>query len=323
MLDKPGGMLYNEINKHGGKGTVDNLNYNDQSIVLPRRCEFRVSVEDLTLRVLTTSASYNEPAPITGSSGHPHAYCEVFVCVNSEAVLMTEKEKSVLRRGMIAIVPPGVSHVCLSTDRNGWDSIGLLVSRRRVRGCENLYDQIAGFLYGSSIRIFKDEESIAGRLYSISSGIENGRLRAPLTILMDLLALREASCLPASQKAPSDKGNYDINRLAQLEQLINVYYSSNITLEKAAMELFISKSQLTRLVRQHYGMTFHKLISSYRVNAAAKLLCDTDLPADKISAIVGFRTKSCFYKAFMEKFDATPNAFRKAYPTRNPAMNAD
>ena len=54
--------------------------------------------------------------------------------------------------------------------------------------------------------------------------------------------------------------------------------------EKAAMELFISKSQLTRLVRQHYGMTFHKLISSYRVNAAAKLLCDTDLPADKISA---------------------------------------
>lgn len=53
------------------------------------------------------------------------------------------------------------------------------------------------------------------------------------------------------------------------------------------MELFISKSQLTRLVRQHYGMTFHKLISSYRVNAAAKLLCDTDLPADKISAIVG------------------------------------
>lgn len=140
---------------------------------------------------------------------------------------------------------------------------------------------------------------------------------------MDLLALREASCLPASQKAPSDKGNYDINRLAQLEQLINVYYSSNITLEKAAMELFISKSQLTRLVRQHYGMTFHKLISSYRVNAAAKLLCDTDLPADKISAIVGFRTKSCFYKAFMEKFDATPNAFRKAYPTRNPAMNAD
>ena len=38
---------------------MDNLNYNDQSIVLPRRCEFRVSVEDLTLRVLTTSASYN------------------------------------------------------------------------------------------------------------------------------------------------------------------------------------------------------------------------------------------------------------------------
>ena len=52
---------------------MDNLNYNDQSIVLPRRCEFRVSVEDLTLRVLTTSASYNEPAPITGSSGHTHA----------------------------------------------------------------------------------------------------------------------------------------------------------------------------------------------------------------------------------------------------------
>ena len=48
---------------------MDNLNYNDQSIVLPRRCEFRVSVEDLTLRVLTTSASYNEPAPITEAPG--------------------------------------------------------------------------------------------------------------------------------------------------------------------------------------------------------------------------------------------------------------
>lgn len=290
---------------------MDNLNYTDQSIILPRRCEFRISVEDLTLRVLTTSVSYTEPALITGSSGHTHAYCEVFVCVSGEAVLMTGNEKNVLRRGMIAIVPPGVSHVCISADRRGWDSIGLLVSRRRVRGCENLYDKIAGFLYGSSIRLFSDNEIIAERLYSISSGVETDRLRAPLTILTDLLTLREASCIPSRQKAPSDKGNYDINRLAQLEQLINVYYSSNITLEKAATELFISKSQLTRLVRQHYGMTFHKLISSHRVKAAAKLLCDTDLPADKISVIVGFRTKSCFYKAFMEKYGVTPNAFRK------------
>ena len=289
---------------------MDDLGGNTPNIILPRRCEFRVSVENLNLRVLTTP-DHSSPVLINGTSTHTHAYCEVFVCVKGEALLMTGKEKSTLRRGMIAVVPPGASHVCLSTDRSGWDSIGLLVSKRRVRGCEDLYDKIAGFLYDGNIRIFKDEEIIAERLYKISSGAEADKLKAPLTVLTDLISLREKSCLPTRRSSPADNANYDINRLAQLEQLINVYYSSNITLEEAAAELFISKSQLTRLVRQHYGMTFHKLISSLRIEAAAKLLCDTDLSADRISAIVGFRTKSCFYKAFLEKYEVTPNVFRK------------
>ena len=281
------------------------------NIILPERCEFRVSVENLILRVLTTTASDIEPDSLTVGSVHTHAYCEIFVCVSGEAMLMTGSESTVLKRGMIAIVPPGAPHVCISAERAGWDSIGLLVSKRRVRGCGNLYDQIAGFLYDGNIRLFGDEDVIAGQLYRIASGIDNDRLKAPLTVLTGLLSLREKSSAPAKQKAPSGKANYDINQIAQLEQLINVYFSRNITLDEAAGRLFISKSQLTRLVRPHYGMTFHKLISKKRVEAAARLLRDTDLSADKISTLVGFRTKSCFYKAFAEKYNVTPNAFRK------------
>lgn len=292
---------------------MDDIYRDIPNIILPRRREFRVCVEDLNLRVLTTadSDSDSKPESLTGNHEHIHAYCEIFVCVSGEAILMIENEKNILTRGSIAVVPPGASHVCLSNVKNGWGSIGLLVSKRRVRGCEELYDQIASFLYCGNIRLFKDEELIAERLYGISTGADNDKLKVPLTVLTDLLALRESSRLPERQKTPSDKRNYDINQIAQLEQLVIVYYSHSITLAEAAEKLFISKSQLNRLVRQHYEMTFHKLISSLRVEAAARLLRDTDLSADKISTLVGFRTKSCFYKAFAEKYNVTPNAFRK------------
>ena len=284
----------------------------DDSIILPHRHEFRVSIENMTLRVLTTSSEKNiNLSPTAKSDRHIHAYCEVFVCVRGEAVLSTEKGDLILESGMIAIVPPGVSHICLSTDRGGWDSIGLLVSKRRVRGCANLYDATAGFLYMGEIKLFRDEEEIAERLYHAASDTDADRIITPLTVLTDLLYLREKSCFRVSRNTAFGGGSYDINQLAQLEQLINVYYSRNITLEEAAGKLFVSKSQLNRLVRQQYGMTFHRLISSRRLEAAARLLSETDFTAERISTLVGFRTKSCFYDAFIERYGVTPNGFRK------------
>lgn len=284
----------------------------DDSIILPHRHEFRVSIENMTLHILTTSSEKNINLSLTSESDrHIHAYCEMFVCVKGEAPLSTEKGNLSLESGMIAIVPPGVSHICISADRGGLGSIGLLVSKRRVRGCANLYDRIAGFLHMGDIKLFKDESMIADRLYHAASDTDADRVITPLTVLTDLLYLREKSCFRASRNATLGGGSYDINQLAQLEQLINVYYSRNITLEEAAGKLFVSKSQLNRLVRQQYGMTFHKLILSRRLEAAARLLSESDFTAERISTLVGFRTKSCFYEAFIERYGVTPNGFRK------------
>ena len=75
--------------------------------------------------------------------------------------------------------------------------------------------------------------------------------------------------------------------------------------------LYISPRQLARIVKKRYGASLHQMIVKKRIESAAKLLVESNLSVEEIGSVIGFNTKSCFYRAFRDEYSMTPLQYRK------------
>jgi len=274
-----------------------------EHITLPIRYEYDITVENLTLRVLITRAGEGAASELAILNLHAHAYCELFVCMEGGISIETEEGAHQLSAGMLAFVPADIAHICRYPADARFVSIGLLAARRRIGGVKNLYTGIARLFSGKTVRVIETEASTIDTLIHIGMDKEPDGIRTPLTMLTTLMTLSEERNYAASAYG-------DINRIAQLEQLINANFHQELTLEVAAAKLFLSKSQLARIVRARYGTSFHKIITTVRLETAAKLLREGNATVDHVGESVGFQSRSCFYRAFRAKYGMTPAEYR-------------
>jgi len=84
-----------------------------------------------------------------------------------------------------------------------------------------------------------------------------------------------------------------------------------LTVEDIADQTGISKRQLERSFRAHANMSPRRYYADLRLSRAYALLSETDLSIAEISAATGFGGTSTFSRAFRQKFNTSPNRFRK------------
>lgn len=103
-------------------------------------------------------------------------------------------------------------------------------------------------------------------------------------------------------------------RIPIIDSYFSTFYFDEIGGEDAlAKSLHLSKRQLARVLKQHYGMSFQQKLFSSRMDRAAWLLRTSDKSCEEISLLVGYSSESAFYKAFRKFFHITPNKYRKHY----------
>lgn len=81
--------------------------------------------------------------------------------------------------------------------------------------------------------------------------------------------------------------------------------------EVAKKVAFTSPGHLSRLFRQHHGLSFESYLQKIRLEKAAELLRATQLPVARIARRVGYRDLSRFSQHFKRKFGVTPSAWRQ------------
>ena len=79
-----------------------------------------------------------------------------------------------------------------------------------------------------------------------------------------------------------------------------------------ADHFFISKSQLSAVLKNHCNQSFLEIIRAHKLNMAALLLKNTDFSIKEIDMQVGYENTTFFYKIFKEKFHCSPSEYRKA-----------
>ena len=96
---------------------------------------------------------------------------------------------------------------------------------------------------------------------------------------------------------------------AKAARLIREHYERRWTLEKLAIRVHATPSQLRRGFRAEFGVSIREYQRSFRLIDAVK-----QVPHGKIESIalqVGYRSKKDFYRAFRQVLGLTPAAFRR------------
>ncbi|MEM7182004.1 MAG: helix-turn-helix domain-containing protein [Spirochaetota bacterium] len=108
----------------------------------------------------------------------------------------------------------------------------------------------------------------------------------------------------------------DLKQLMQdLEVLMlqkRYYHDDEVRLEDVANELMITRNQLSRILNEQYQKNFYQFLNHYRILEAKELLLqEPPLSVLDIAFSVGFKSKSSFYKNFVQTTGVTPGSYRK------------
>ncbi|WP_379334909.1 helix-turn-helix domain-containing protein [Paenibacillus sp. GCM10027626] len=102
--------------------------------------------------------------------------------------------------------------------------------------------------------------------------------------------------------------------IAQLKAFIDNHYHEDIYLEQLADLNSVTPAYLSRLLKESLGMTFQNYLAKLRIDAAKKLLQDTNKTINEIAPLVGFNSRNTFIRMFKKLEGITPSEFRALKP---------
>ncbi|WP_026287276.1 response regulator [Gracilibacillus lacisalsi] len=110
----------------------------------------------------------------------------------------------------------------------------------------------------------------------------------------------------------------ELNTYMQLSPLVKQsiqyirkhYRDSHLTLESIAESLHVSTVYLSKMIKQDLGVSYVKLVTQMRLQAAKDLLKTTDLSIREIAERVGYDSQHYFSTAFRKSIGMTPKQYK-------------
>ncbi len=96
-----------------------------------------------------------------------------------------------------------------------------------------------------------------------------------------------------------------------LNYIHTFHYHSAITVSELSAYVGVNRSYLCRLFKEKLGVSPKQYIRTYRMNNAARLLTETNLPIGQIAQSSGYEDQLYFSTAFREFFGHSPSEHRK------------
>ena len=93
-------------------------------------------------------------------------------------------------------------------------------------------------------------------------------------------------------------------------------YHKKVEMQDLADYCHLHRSRLSALFKQHTGQSVFEYLTRFRVETAAGLLRQEDLPVSKIAELSGFHSECLFYRKFKELMGVTPKEYAKQQKAR-------
>jgi AraC-like DNA-binding protein len=162
-----------------------------------------------------------------------------------------------------------------------------------------------GPVFTLSRKMYPETEERLDMPYRVAENEEHPDYAAVSGVIYSLLTsfLSEKNTVGSAQKSAEA-----IRRAAAY---ITENYSRNITTKEIADAAFLSRSYMSELFVQTYGMPPHEYLVIYRLSHVKERLLNTGISVSEIAESTGFRDVFTLSRVFKQKFGISPSEYRK------------
>lgn len=173
-----------------------------------------------------------------------------------------------LSPGEMLIIPPTVEHVSVATKYPKKDFATISMDVKKLNACDTFYENFALALEKHALSPVKIPESLRESLFTL----DRPELYATMLGVCRLKTAASQVVFSLFKKIMPDKPvkHENINQKVLIDLMI---FSRDTTLDKIALATNYSKRQLSRIIKEQYGMTFSQI--------RRKMLRDKDRESDK------------------------------------------
>lgn len=241
-----------------------------------------------------------------GGPSHNHADYEIHVLLSGTVRVDVEGTVHPLQTNQIMVIAPGRYH-CRLPEATPVTRlcVNFSVSDGPLRQC--LCEQVP------HCRILDADDLLLQTCRGIDRELE-ARRPYGRTMLQGLLMQILVSILRGLHIDCGGEARPDFSARDPFTHEIDLYFETHVKeggkVEELAAKLYLSPSQLNRLLRENYGMTFREKMLRARMGQAARLLRHTDWPVCRIAEEVGYTVATSFFHVFRTVYGMTPDQYR-------------
>ena len=161
--------------------------------------------------------------------------------------------------------------------------------------------------FGMMMEETESVRQIFSSLYKVPDQIKGHYFK--LKVIEIFLLLSVISTTNHEKRSSYRKQQVDI--VKAVNEHISTQFMKRITIDSLSEQFDIPTSTLKRCFKGVYGTTIHHYLKECRINAAKRLLQESDRSILEIANAVGYENGSKFTSAFKEATGVTPSAYRK------------
>lgn len=252
------------------------------------------------------------------SEMHSHEYIELAYVLEGDGVTTINGKTEPFKKGDFYIIDYNSSHSYDSEIMN-FKIINCLFSPKIIDSSFSEYmsfnDAMASYFfkisgkhlnYTPADRLFHDE---TGEIKTLFENIFNEyRNEEPGTMALLRYYIRTVIIKLARIIGSS---NMVSDAVKQTIDVIEKRCNENISFGDIAKELHYSLPYLSAKFKKEIGMTFTQFLKNIRMEKAASLLTDTNIPIKEIAEQSGYTDLNTFYSVFKQVMKVTPKEYRK------------
>ena len=238
---------------------------------------------------------------------HMHSFTEIFFITSGEGVFHTSDGDTPIRKGMIVINTPSVTHTETSSKTNLLSyavfAVDNLTFTQQKSAPQKTYFFDFSFAFDTiyeMLAVIENEYQQQPPLWEYAINNEFNRFMLFLLRHTNLVTL------------PFDSFSKP-NSLSQIHLYLRAHYQDNITLDVIADLFFLNKYYISHAFQKKYGCSIMKFLNTVRCNTAKELLESTDLSITEIAISVGYNSSSHFTGSYKQIIGETPAQTRRNF----------
>lgn len=265
---------------------------------------------------------------------HYHPEMEIVLVTESTGKRFIGDDIADFKPGNLAFLGPNIPHTYRNDDRYYENGSTLRAQSIVIHFTEaslgsdflllpeaalltRLFEQSA---YGIEIT-GKTNQSITNKLYDIipASGLKKWML---LVDILNDIATTKKDRRNITESPYTGFNEKESTRMCNVLNWVVANLENNITLDEAALIAQMNPNAFSRFFSLRTRKTFSEFVKELRLQKAAKLLIESDMPVTHICFECGYNNISNFNRQFLNYYNMNPVKYKKEFLAKNSRMEA-